>query len=54
MLRSRLEDGQHDIDIHAYVSKLALELISQAGFGTTFNSFENDDNKYAETLKQLA
>jgi hypothetical protein len=39
--------------MNEYMSKLALELISQAGFGYSFNSFGNKYNEYAVALKQL-
>jgi hypothetical protein len=53
VLRKEIGNDQKEIDMNEYISKLALELISQAGFGYTFNSFEDKYNEYAAALKQM-
>ncbi|KAI0317187.1 cytochrome P450 [Amylostereum chailletii] len=51
ILRRELADGSKEIDMLEWMGKLALELIAQAGLGTTFGALQGENNDYARAIK---
>jgi len=45
--------GEQELDIVEYTSRLALELISQAGLGHTIGSIEGKDDGYSLAIKSF-
>jgi hypothetical protein len=52
-MRTKIGQETKEVDVMEYISRLALELISQAGFGTTFNTIEGKDDGYCLAVKQV-
>ena len=44
--------GPHEIDVVQWVSKLALEIIGQAGLGYSFGAFEGENDDFLSAVKQ--
>ncbi|KAI0028314.1 cytochrome P450 [Vararia minispora EC-137] len=53
IMHSNVSKEPKEIDIMEYTSRLALELISQAGFGHTFHAIEGQDDGYSLAVKTL-
>ncbi|KAH9003662.1 cytochrome P450 [Lactarius hatsudake] len=51
-LDSLVAHGPHEINIVPWVSKLALELIGQAGLGYSFGTFEGRNDEFLSAIKQ--
>ena len=47
------KSGREETDVMQYMSRGALELIGQAGFGYTFNVFDGGYHEYSDALKRI-
>jgi hypothetical protein len=52
-MRAEISQETKEVDMMDYIGRLALELISQAGFGETFNSIEGGDHSYSVSVKKI-
>ncbi|KAI0028309.1 cytochrome P450 [Vararia minispora EC-137] len=52
-MREEVTKGAYEIDVMDYASRLALELVSQAGFGHSFGAIEGKDHGYSRALKDF-
>ncbi|KAF9064450.1 cytochrome P450 [Rhodocollybia butyracea] len=55
-LHQRVQDGPREIDLLGWMSRTALELIGQSGFGYSFDNMLDDvpKHKYTVVMKELA
>jgi len=56
MLAIKLADGPKELDVMSWMSRVALELVGQAGLGYSFNTLqgpEAGENAYAVAMKRL-
>jgi hypothetical protein len=44
--------GPHEINVVQWASKLALEIIGQAGLGYSFGTLEGRNDEFLKALKQ--
>ena len=47
------KSDREETDVMQYMSRGALELIGQAGFGYTFNVFDGGYHEYSDALKRI-
>jgi hypothetical protein len=52
----RVADGPQELEMMDWMTRIALEAVSQAGFGHSFEALDDieaKDNAYADAIKQL-
>jgi len=55
-MRIRVAEGPQELDVMDWMTRIALELVGQAGLGYSFEALDDieaKDNTYASALKQL-
>ena len=51
---SKLTDGPQELDILEWMSRVALEIVGQAGLGYSFDALdEGKSNRYSSAVKML-
>ncbi|TFY67960.1 hypothetical protein EVJ58_g1307 [Rhodofomes roseus] len=54
-LKSRLQNGPKDVDVHDWMGRTALELVGQGGLGYSFDTLvEDSKDEYGQALKRFA
>ena len=53
-ITAQVQDGDREVDVHAWMGRAALELVGQGGLGHSFDPLESEmEDPYGKAIKLL-